>query len=132
MTLEQHRQQILNGVMYNDLSEELIVARAKAVEMTNRYNANFGESTEIRAAILRKLLNSVDEASYFESNFRCEFGFNICLGKNFYVNFDCVLLDGGMLEIGDDVLFEPRVGRIMQLMLRGGQQVAVMRKTLNW
>ena len=28
----------------------------------------------------------------------------------FYANFDCVMLDGGSIEIGDHVLFGPRVG----------------------
>ncbi|MCH4168569.1 MAG: sugar O-acetyltransferase [Streptococcaceae bacterium] len=96
--------------MYNDLSDELIEARAKTVLLTNQYNASFGEPPEIREAILKTLLQSVGKGAYFEPNFRCEFGFNIALGKNFYANFDCVMLDGGGIEIGDDVLFGPRVG----------------------
>jgi maltose O-acetyltransferase len=32
------------------------------------------------------------------------------MGCNFYANFDCVILDGGRVEIGDYVLFGPRVG----------------------
>jgi maltose O-acetyltransferase len=47
---------------------------------------------------------------HFEPTFRCEFGVNISIGNNFYANFDCVMLDGGGIEIGDDVLFGPRVG----------------------
>lgn len=110
MTFEEQRQQILSGAMYNDLSDELIEARAKTVLLTNQYNASFGEPPEIREAILKTLLQSVGKGAYFEPNFRCEFGFNIALGKNFYANFDCVMLDGGGIEIGDDVLFGPRVG----------------------
>lgn len=41
---------------------------------------------------------------------RCEFGYNISIGNHFYANFDCVMLDGGGIEIGDNVLFGPRVG----------------------
>jgi maltose O-acetyltransferase len=110
VTFEEQRQQILSGAMYNDLSDELIEARAKTVLLTNQYNASFGEPPEIREAILKTLLQSVGKGAYFEPNFRCEFGFNIALGKNFYANFDCVMLDGGGIEIGDDVLFGPRVG----------------------
>lgn len=37
-------------------------------------------------------------------------GYNISIGNNFYANFDCIMLDGGGIEIGDNVLFGPRVG----------------------
>lgn len=32
---------------------------------------------------------------HFEPTLRVEFGFNISVGDDFYVNFDCVMLDGG-------------------------------------
>ncbi len=46
---------------------------------------------------------------HFEPTVRCEFGFNIRIGDNFYANFDCIMLDGGGVTIGDNVLFGPRV-----------------------
>lgn len=30
-------------------------------------------------------------------------GYNISIGNNFYANFDCIMLDGGGIEIGDNV-----------------------------
>ncbi len=96
--------------MYNDLTNELIKARENTLFLTNEYNASFGKEAEVREAILRKLLKSVGKGVYFEPNFRCEFGYNISIGNNFYANFDCIMLDGGGIEIGDNVLFGPRVG----------------------
>ena len=110
MDLEQQKQLILSGKMYNDLTSELIQARQKAVLLTNEYNNSFGQQAEQREAILKKLLKSMGEDVYFEPNFRCEFGYNITIGNHFYANFDCVMLDGGGIEIGDNVLFGPRVG----------------------
>lgn len=110
MTLKEQRQQMLSGEMYNDLTKELIEAREKTVLLTNQYNDSFGEPSEIREEMLKQLLASVGEGVHFEPNFRCEFGFNISIGNNFYANFDCVMLDGGKIEIGDNVLFGPRVG----------------------
>ena len=43
MNLEEQRQFILNGNMYNDLSDELVEAREKTVFLTNEYNASFGK-----------------------------------------------------------------------------------------
>ena len=110
MNLEEQKQQILSGVMYNDLTKELVEAREKAVILTNQYNQSFGQVPEVREKLLKELLHSVGEGAYFEPNFRCEFGFNISVGKQFYANFDCVMLDGEGIEIGDHVLFGPRVG----------------------
>ena len=110
MDLEQQRQLILSGEMYNDLTEELIKARENAVLLTNEYNNSYGQSAGKREQILKKLFHSVGKNVYFEPNMRCEFGYNISIGNHFYANFDCVMLDGGGIEIGDNVLFGPRVG----------------------
>lgn len=110
MTLEQQRARVLCGQMYNDLTPELVGARARAVALSNEYNASLGRSAAVREGILRELLKSVGEGAFFEPVFRCEFGYNIVLGDRFYANFDCVMLDGGGIEIGDDVLLGPRVG----------------------
>ncbi len=110
MDLEQQRQLILSGEMYNDLTEELIKARENAVLLTNEYNNSYGQSAVKREQILKKLFHSVGKNVYFEPNMRCEFGYNISIGNHFYANFDCVMLDGGGIEIGDNVLFGPRVG----------------------
>ena len=110
MTLEAQRARMRSGAMYNDLTEELVEARRRAVLLTGEYNANFGRPPAEREAILRGLLAAAGTGCHFEPTFRCEFGFHISIGDRFYANFDCVMLDGGGITIGDDVLFGPRVG----------------------
>nr|WP_300149792.1 sugar O-acetyltransferase [Propionicimonas sp.] len=110
MDLDQQRAHILTGQMYNDLTPELVSARERAVVATNAYNASYGRPAAEREALLAELLGEVGANAYFEPVFRCEFGDNIHLGANFYANFDCVMLDGGCISIGDNVLFGPRVG----------------------
>jgi maltose O-acetyltransferase len=109
-SLEQQRTHILSGRMYNDLTPELIQARKQAVLLSNDYNQSFGQPAHLREGILNRLLKSAGAGAYFEPNVRCEFGYNISVGKNFYANFDCVILDGAEVDIGDSVLFGPRVG----------------------
>lgn len=101
---------MLTSAMYNDLTSELVEAREKTVFLTNEYNASFGKPSAERETILRKLFRSIGKDVHFEPTLRCEFGFNISIGDHFYANFDCVLLDGGGIEIGNHVLFGPRVG----------------------
>ena len=110
MTLAEQMAVIRSGAMYDDLTPELIEARRAAVHAADRYNATFGLPSTQREAALRELLGGVGAAVHFEPVFRCEFGINIVIGDNFYANFDCVMLDGGGIEIGNDVLFGPRVG----------------------
>ncbi len=110
MTLEQQKQEILSGRMYNDLTPELLKAREQTAVLTAEYNQSFGRPIEEREEILKKLLKSVGKNVQFEPTFRCEFGFHISIGDDFYANFDCVMLDGGGIEIGNHVLFGPRVG----------------------
>lgn len=110
MNLAEQRQHMLTGAMYDDLTPELVAAREKTVLLTNKYNATFGQTEVRRTEVLRELLYSIGEGVFFEPTFRCEFGFNIAIGNNFYANFDCVMLDGGGIEIGDNVLFGPKVG----------------------
>ncbi len=98
------------GQMYNDLAPELLAARERAVLLTDEYNASFSQPAAEREALLRRLLGSVGTRVHFEPTFRCEFGRNIHIGDRFYANFDCVMLDGGGIHIGDDVLLGPRVG----------------------
>lgn len=110
MNLEKQRAFILSGKMYNDLTPELIRAREETVFLTNEYNQSFGKPAEERERILKKLLKSIGTGVHFEPTFRCEFGYNISIGDNFYANFDCIMLDGGGIQIGNNVLFGPRVG----------------------
>ena len=108
--LDAQRAHIRTGAVYNDLTDELVEARRRTVLLTMEYNATFGRPQQEREAVLRRLLAAVGEGCHFEPTFRCEFGFNISIGDRFYANFDCMLLDGGDITIGDDVLFGPRVG----------------------
>ncbi|MFQ7237266.1 MAG: sugar O-acetyltransferase [Enterococcus hulanensis] len=99
-----------SGEMYDDLSPVFSEMRKQAVKATTEYNALYGKDEQKREAILRNLLGSAGESPFFEPDFRCEFGKNIHLGDRFFANFDCILLDGGEIRIGNDVLFGPRVG----------------------
>ncbi|WP_332684688.1 sugar O-acetyltransferase [Bosea sp. (in: a-proteobacteria)] len=110
MNLEEQRALMLSGQMYDDLTPELVAARARAVGLTDAYNRSIGQPPEAREALLRTFLREVGPGAHFEPSFRCEFGFNIAIGRSFYANFDCVMLDGAGITIGDNVLLGPRVG----------------------
>ena len=59
--------------------------------------------------ILTANILNINKVVYLEPPFRCDYGSNIKLGKNFYANFNCVVLDMAEVTIGDNVLFAPNV-----------------------
>ena len=69
MTLEEQRQIMLSGAMYNDLTPELIRARENAVRLADAYNRSFGGPAGEREAILRRLLKSIGKGVHFEPDF---------------------------------------------------------------
>ncbi len=110
MDLAEQFAHMATGQMYDDLTPELIAARTRTVRATNAYNASYGEEPAQRLQLLREVVGSAGEGAGFEPTFRCEFGRNIHLGARFFGNFDCVMLDGAPITIGDDVLLGPKVG----------------------
>ena len=57
----------------------------------------------------RELLGSIGEPFWIQPDFYCDYGSHIHIGKHFYANYGCVMLDGGGITIGDDVFLAPRV-----------------------
>ncbi|MDP9831217.1 maltose O-acetyltransferase [Kineosporia succinea] len=110
MTLQDRFAHMATGEMYDDLAPELIAARIEAVRATNEYNASYGRPPAEREELLRRVVGSAGDGANFEPVFRCEFGANIHLGANFFANFDCVMLDGAPITVGDNVLLGPKVG----------------------
>jgi maltose O-acetyltransferase len=58
--------------------------------------------------LLKGLFGST-QSFWIEPQFYCDYGYNIHLGKQFYANHGCVILDGALVTIGDDVMLGPGV-----------------------
>lgn len=98
------------GEIYNDFALDLFNRRVEAKKLFRAYNCTADDETDERAQIMKKLFRSVGENVWIEPDFRCEFGQNICIGNDVYINFGCVILDCGLVTIGDHTLIGPNVG----------------------
>ena len=103
-------QKMLNGEIYNDLSKDLFKRRIRAKNLFKDYNTTKDSDTEDRNGILTELLGKIGKNCLIEPPFRCEYGSNIEIGNNTYINFDCIILDCARVTIGSRVLIAPRVG----------------------
>ncbi len=103
------REKMLAGELYNSADEELAAARRNARLLMRGFNDAPVENDDLRREIMRDLLGSCGETFHIEPPFRCDYGFNICIGERFYANFGVVILDCGLVTIGDDVKLAPNV-----------------------
>ena len=77
------------------------------IEKRRRYNTLPFTPEERKAALSDLLGYSIDDDTKVAPPFHCDLGFNIKLGKNVLINYDCVLLDTGEICIGDNTLIGP-------------------------
>lgn len=66
-----------------------------------------GDSAAI-AAIVKELFGKSENASV-NPPFFCDYGFNIEVGKNFFANYNCAIVDVAKVTIGDNCLLAPSV-----------------------
>lgn len=99
---------VCSGEMYNDYSEACHLARVAAAKKVNAYHG--ATSEQEKQQVMNELFAKVGKNVAISSGFRCEFGFNISLGDNVFINWDCIMLDCNEISIGSNVLFGPRVG----------------------
>lgn len=86
------KQKMIAGEHYRPGDETLRADRLRARHLVHRYNHTAPDEKLERQNILAELLGQ-SEGAYIEPSFRCDYGYNIYLGKEFYANFDCVMLD---------------------------------------
>lgn len=98
------------GQIYNDFDQDLFNRRIEAKRLFRQFNLTDDEETPKRQDIMRRLFRRVGERVWIEPNFACEFGKNISIGDDVYINFGCIILDCGQVSIGNNTLIGPNVG----------------------
>lgn len=58
--------------------------------------------------VVKELLGK-SEGAFINPPFYCDYGFNIEIGKRFFANYNCTILDVAKVKIGDNCLFGPNV-----------------------
>lgn len=97
------KEKMMSGELYLASDPELVEGRARAKELFREYNR------APRQFLLERLLGSCPEEVVIEPDFKCDYGFNIHLGENFYSNFDLTILDVCEVRIGANCLIGPGV-----------------------
>ena len=104
------KEKMIAGKPYMDSGKQLAGERERAKEFIFDFNSSHPKEYEKRNDIIRKLFGKTKGSFYIEPPFRCDYGYNISIGENFYSNYNCIILDCAKVTIGDNVFFAPNVG----------------------
>jgi maltose O-acetyltransferase len=103
------KEKMLNGMLYLASDPVLRKEFYDAKRKVRLFNLTAEIDLDRRLDILNSLFKQVGEDAYIEPPFRCDYGYNISIGKKFYANYDCIMIDVTKITIGDYVMFGPRV-----------------------
>lgn len=107
--MKTEKEKMLSGKLYVAADPELTRERQHARRLTRLFNQSPETEEAERRRLLRELFGSTGNSLYIEPPFRCDYGYNIRVGENFYANFDCVFLDVCEIRIGDNCFMGPGV-----------------------
>ena len=100
---------MLEGKPYKAFGEELFKERQLAKELIFELNSLRPDEVDRRNEIIKKLFGKTGKTFFVEPPLRCDYGYNIEIGENFYANYNCTILDCAKVTIGKNVLFAPNV-----------------------
>lgn len=95
--------------LYCSSDPELVAGMARAQRLLRELNALPNENADARTALLRNFLGHLGENTQIRSPFFCDYGANISIGRNSFVNYNCVFLDCNRITIGDYAQIAPAV-----------------------
>lgn len=102
------KQKMIAGEMYDPSDAELTEGRLNARRFMRSFNQTVETDLE-RTKLLKEWFGSTGENLFIEPSFKCDYGYNIYVGDNFFANFDCVILDVCEVKIGKNCAMAPGV-----------------------
>ena len=103
------KEKMIAGEMYAPSDLQLTEDRRQARIVFGKYNATHPDDVEERKKLLQELFDHKAEKLYIEPPFHCDYGYNIQLGDNVYMNYNCCILDISIVKIGHNTMFGPHV-----------------------
>ena len=89
--------------------DEIFELQKRARRLTQQLNTIDRSDFDGIKAIVKELLGKSEDA-FINPPFYCDYGNRIEVGKNFFANYNCTIIDTGMVRIGDNCQFAPNVG----------------------
>lgn len=103
------KEKMTAGELYDALDIEVLGLRLHAHDLCHALSQVRPSDLDAKQEIIRQLLPNAEEEIFITPPFFCDYGWNITIGKKFYCNAGCVILDGAPVHIGNSVLLAPNV-----------------------
>ncbi|WP_454830698.1 sugar O-acetyltransferase [Pseudoxanthomonas wuyuanensis] len=103
------KQKMLAGELYHAGDAELQADQAAAKAWMARFNAASTLPAAERRALLRERFAAVGDGAVIRPPFHCDYGYNIRLGADVFLNYNCVILDVVEVTVGDGTQIGPAV-----------------------
>jgi maltose O-acetyltransferase len=100
---------MLAGELYLATDPQLVAEDLRAQELLYRFNLTRPDAGDERRALLSELFDTFGAGAVLRPSFRCDYGGNISIGEDTFINYDCVFLDCNRITIGRQVQIAPRV-----------------------
>lgn len=101
-------EKFLAGEEFSNSDAEIARVKKAARSLAEQYNRTTEDQEAERLQLLKELLGDCDDEIFIKPPFYCDYGFNIHVGKRFFANFACVMLDAAPIVIGDNCLLGPQ------------------------
>jgi len=103
------KEKMISGKPYKASDGELLKERQYVKEQIFDFNTLRPNEIVKRNEVLKKILGKTKTTFFIEQPFRCDYGYNIEIGENFYSNYNLIILDCARVKIGDNVMIGPNV-----------------------
>ena len=107
--MRREKEKMLAGELYRPGDPQIQSELEATMAWLARYNAALDRSAHEQRALLRERLAAVGSGCVVRPPFYCDYGFNVRLGEDVFLNFNCVILDVVAVEIGDGAQVGPAV-----------------------
>ena len=98
------------GFLYNpNRTTEMAKYRFRIQDAMCAYNRLKPSQVKKRRDFLAKIFGRIGRKCNILPPFRCDYGFRIEVGENFFANYNFIVLDGNTVRIGDNVWIAPNV-----------------------
>jgi maltose O-acetyltransferase len=103
------REKMLDDDPYIALDPELQQMYRRAQNLLDTFNRSAYADIDTRREVIKTLFGAIGSNFKIERPFYCDYGCHIYAQDNLYINFDCTILDGNKVYLGNNVLLAPKV-----------------------
>ncbi|GFF36967.1 putative acetyltransferase C18B11.09c [Aspergillus udagawae] len=102
-------ERMVSGMMYNPNTPKLLEARHRCRGLAADYNSldtktvPYDQIAEKRLELLRRVVGRAGDGTFIEPPFLPDYGCNIIIGRDCFVNWNLTVLDTSLIVIGDRV-----------------------------